>query len=313
MKSLNRPDMRWSIIVTVLVLLAACRFETTPTIVPSSTDSATTPAFTAEAATSTAPTDIAPSLTGEDCARGDHFDQIESGGQTRQYLLHVPAMYDPKEPAALVLVFHGAGIGAQRFVDYSRFSNVSDREGFLIVYPQGLGDEPVWNPAPGSKDVQFVRDLIDHLQRRCRVDTDRIYASGHSNGGGMVDRLACELADRIAAIGTISGAYARSTQCSPSRPVPVFAIHGTADPIVPFEGIPEWASLWAKRNGCDAQPTDIPHNVLIHEQRWTNCRAAAEVILYTIEDLGHDWSHDLIDMGQTIWDFFEQHPLGGGP
>jgi polyhydroxybutyrate depolymerase len=72
-------------------------------------------------------------------------------------------------------------------------------------------------------------------------------------------------------------------------------------------------SLWAKRNGCDAPPTDIPHNVLIHEQRWINCRAGAEVILYTIEDLGHDWSHDLIDMGQTIWSFFKQHPLGSNP
>jgi polyhydroxybutyrate depolymerase len=208
-----------------------------------------------------------------------------------------------------VLVFHGAGIGAERFVNYSRFSAVADREGFLVVYPQGSGEKPVWNPAPGSQDVPFVRDLIDHLQRRCHVDPERIYASGHSNGGAMADRLACEMADRIAAIGTISGAYSRSSNCSPARPVPVFAIHGTQDPIVPYQGIPEWASAWAQRNGCETEPVEIPHNVLIHEQKWTNCRAGADVILYTIEGLGHDWTHDLIDMGQAIWDFFEAHPF----
>jgi polyhydroxybutyrate depolymerase len=141
------------------------------------------------------------------------------------------------------------------------------------------------------------------------VDPNRIYASGHSNGGGMVNRLACELADRIAAIGTISGAYGASADCAPSRPVPVFAIHGTEDPIVPYEGIPDWALGWANRNGCDPEPLNIPHNVLIHEQKWSNCRAGADVVLYTIEDMGHDWTHDIINMGQTIWDFFAQHPL----
>ena len=127
----------------------------------------------------------------------------------------------------------------------------------------------------------------------------------------MVDRLACELADRIAAVGTISGAYQSSGQCSPSRPVPVFAIHGTADPIIPYKGIPDWAAAWAERNHCNPDPIDVPHNVLIRETKWSNCREGADVILYTIEDLGHDWTHDLIDMGQTIWDFFEGHSRDG--
>lgn len=170
------------------------------------------------------------------------------------------------KPAALVLVFHGAEIDAERFVSYTRFSTVADREGFLIIYPRGLGEEPVWNPSPGSRDVQFISDLIDYLQQYCRVDPNRVYASRHSNGGGMVDRLACELADCIAAIGTVSSAYQSSGACSPPRPVPVFAIHGTADNIVPYERIPEWASAWARRNGCDLEPVEVIHNVLISEE-----------------------------------------------
>jgi len=96
-----------------------------------------TPAPTARVtAKATSKVTPSPVLT-EDCKRGDTFDQMESDGQTRQYLLHVPTTYKPEEPAALVLVFYGAGIGAERFAGYSRLSNVADREGFLIVYPQG--------------------------------------------------------------------------------------------------------------------------------------------------------------------------------
>lgn len=299
--------VRRTAIVSVLIVLAACAPE--KTVIPTSTF--LTPAETSIAptveATVTATSGDTPSPGVEErCERGDDLGRMESNGQVRQYVLHVPAAYDPAEPSALVLVFHGAGIGAERFIDYSRFSNVADRNGFLVVYPEGVHE--VWDPSPGSRDVQFIRDLIDHLQKRCRIDPNRIYASGHSNGGGMVERLACELADRLAAIGPISGAYQSSGRCSPSRPVPVFAIHGTADTIIPYEGIPGWAAGWAARNDCAARPEEIPHNVLIHETKWSGCAEGADVILYTIRDLGHDWTHDLIDMGQTIWEFFEAHP-----
>ena len=127
----------------------------------------------------------------------------------------------------------------------------------------------------------------------------------------MVHRLACELADRIAAIGPVSGAYPSSGDCSPSRPIPVFAIHGTDDPIVPYSGIPEWAAAWAQRNGCDPEPLEVVHNVLISEKQWDNCEEGADVVLYTIQELGHEWTHDLINIGETIWEFFELHPMNG--
>jgi polyhydroxybutyrate depolymerase len=307
--------MRWIVILLIFISFTGCTPEkplTIPSVVVST--SAVTPApsleVTAEVTSAATAISISSSAVTENCIRGDFFDEIQSGGQTRQYLLHVPATYRPEEPTALVFVFHGAGISAERFVRHTRFSNIADQEGFLIVYPQGQGpaDEPFWDPSPGSRDVEFIRDLIDHLQRRCHVDSNRIYATGHSNGGGMVHRLACELADRIAAIGPVSGAYS-SGNCSPSRPVPVFAIHGTADTIISYDGIPEWASAWAERNRCDPEPVEVIHNVLISEKQWGNCQEGADVILYTIQDLGHDWTHDLINFGQTIWDFLEQHPM----
>jgi polyhydroxybutyrate depolymerase len=305
--NVSKSGMGWIGLVAIFVLLTTGCSPETPVTLPSPVTSevvtARGPEITAE---STLPVTPSPAVTAS-CARGDYFEELQSSGQARQYLLHVPATYKPEEPSALVLVFHGAGIAAERFEDYSGFTHVADREGFLIVYPQGLGVEPAWQA--NSRDIQFIRDLIDHLQRRCHVDPNRIYASGHSNGGGMVDRLGCELSDRIAAIGTLSGAYASSGRCSPSRPVAIFALHGTADPIVPYEGVPEWALAWAQRNGCDLEPTNLVRNVLISEKQWNNCRAGADVILYTIQDHGHEWPTELINAGQIIWEFFKEHPL----
>jgi poly(3-hydroxybutyrate) depolymerase len=134
---------------------------------------------------------------------------------------------------------------------------------------------------------------------------------GALGDGGVLATDDVELADRIAAIGPVSGAYPSSGDCSPSRPIPVFAIHGTDDPIVPYSGIPEWAAAWAQRNGCDPEPVDVVHNVLITEKQWGNCEDGADVVLYTIQELGHEWTHDLINIGETIWEFFELHPMNG--
>src|SRR5687767_2485795 len=167
-------DMHRIALVSLLIFLAACAPEN-PVILPSVAASQVTPELTAEV-TASVTSQVTPSpIVTEDCNRGDHFDEIESSGQARQYLLHVPAAYKPEEPAALVLVFHGAGIGAERFVSYTRFSTVADREGFLVVYPQGVGEEPFWNTFPRSYDVQFISDLLDYLQRRCIVDRKSIY------------------------------------------------------------------------------------------------------------------------------------------
>jgi polyhydroxybutyrate depolymerase len=170
-----------------------------------------------------------------------------------------------------VLGFHGNGGTASQFESTSGFSALATDEGFIAVYPQGLGEPPAWNTWAGSDDVEFARDVIAAVEAKCAVDPARVYAVGHSRGGGMANRLACDLADRVAAIGSVSGSYQSGENCAPSRPVAIVAFHGTGDPIVPYNGfsasgampaayfiigtpVPQWASDWAGRNGCDPKP-----------------------------------------------------------
>jgi polyhydroxybutyrate depolymerase len=209
-------------------------------------------------------------------------------------------------------------------------SALADEAGFIVVYPQALGDPPTWHVGPlagGANDLEFLSDLIDDLASRYPIDPRRVYATGISNGGGMVDRLGCGLADRLAAIASVSGAYLFWEDCHPSRPLPVLAFHGTGDEIVPYEGegrvlpsVRTWAAAWASRDGCRSGPETVLRAGAVTGERWSACPGSAEVVLYTIEAGGHWWPGadflpganrptDEIDATATMWAFFQAHPL----
>jgi polyhydroxybutyrate depolymerase len=267
------------------------------------------------------------------CAAGDHLEKITSGGAEREYRIHVPTTLPAEAPPALVFGFHGNGGSADGFAGYTGFISVSDREGFIMVYPQGMGEFPTWemNPVEQNADVQFIRDLIADLETRCGIDPARVYATGHSRGGGMANRLGCDLSDQIAAIGPVSGTYPLEDGCGIARPVAVIAFHGDADQDVPYNGIknqsgpPEayfafgipiiqWASAWAARNGCVNTPTTTLEEPYLTGLAWDGCSGGVDVVFYTIPGGGHGWpggsesSAGGFNTAQMIWDFFEAHP-----
>src|SRR5687767_7007221 len=148
-------------------------------------------------------------------ARNRTNGTIVSSGEQREYLLHVPSSYDRTRPAPLVISLHGGAMWPAHQRDISRWNEVADEHGFLVVYPGGMtlletgGRHRVWNVnrGPGlGKDVRFISDLIDKLQKTHNIDSDRIYANGLSNGGGMSFVLSCTLSDRIAAVGMVGAA-----------------------------------------------------------------------------------------------------------
>lgn len=267
---------------------------------------------------------------------------IEFDGRRRTYRVYVPESYDPTQPTPLVLSLHGFASNAGQQMEFSQWNRVADEHGFLVVYPQGSGTPPGWNSGriggrlaelfPRPDDVAFIRALLDQLGETLCIDPARVYATGLSNGAGMSSRLACELADRIAAIGGVAGAYI-SLDCEPGRAVPVIAFHGLDDPISPYEGgeagpemaltpIETWAGEWAARNGCSAEPLIETLTENITRRTFGGCESGAEVILYSIAGGGHTWPgggrqpifitgpvNREIDASAIMWDFFAAHPL----
>lgn len=266
--------------------------------------------------------------------------QLFSAGEERGYLLYVPESYDPQTPTALVVSIHGFSDWPAHHARTTHWNDLADEEGFIVVYPQGTGFPRHWRTTgfteedPGP-DVQFISDLIDSLEVTYNIDPARVYINGFSNGGGMTYVMACRMADRIAAIGSVAGAYTLPVEdCEPSRPVPLIVFHGNADPIVPFEGGPShsfeipfpaitgWIGQWAERNQCELEQ-EIPLQGEVSEITYTQCSQNADVIFYQIEGGGHAWpggvpnpavivgyTSQQIDATRLMWQFFKEHPLG---
>lgn len=265
---------------------------------------------------------------------------LVSGGKQRAYLLYVPESYNPNVSTPLVVSIHGFADWPAHQMEISGWNKLADQYGFIVVYPSGTQFPLRWRifgsqdgNTDTALDVTFLSDLLDKLSTEYNIDRTRIYANGLSNGGGMSFVLSCELSERIAAIGSVSGAYLYPwDECNPSRAVPAILFHGTADPILPYEGgssrafdipfpnIQEWVNTLAKRNNCAENPPVQPVAENVSSQQFTNC--AGEVIFYTIEGGGHNWpggkplpgfitgaTTQEIDATQFMWDFFQQHPL----
>ncbi|MCB0209177.1 MAG: prolyl oligopeptidase family serine peptidase [Anaerolineae bacterium] len=261
-------------------------------------------------------------------APGDYFEELTVADEVRHYRLHIPPSYKPNQPLPLVINLHGLNSNAAQQEQVSQMSVKADQMGFVVVYPEGRGQPQTWYIGPGAEgaaDLQFMHDLVTHLQGQLSLDPTRIYATGMSNGAQMSNRLGCTMADVFAAIAPVSGGYPTLDNCHPTQPVPVVAFHGTADKLLPYQGqgrlllpVPDWAAAWATRNGCEATPSTTFHQGEVTGQTWSHCQANADVVLYTIQGRGHSWPGSSmppdittqdINATDVIWEFFAAHPM----
>ena len=264
-----------------------------------------------------------------------------SSGVKRDYLLHVPKSYDPSKPAPLIISLHGAGLWGAVQRDMSRWNDVADREGLIVVYPSGQGKVlRVWDEGvrPGdAPDVKFISALIDTIAAKYNIDPARVYANGLSNGGGMSFALSCSLSDRIAAVGLVASAqFLPLKWCTDRHPVPMINFHGTADAAAPYRGGTSWVATgnlrfqnqvtfvahWAQRNGCAPNPVDSVMAPDVTRRTYTRCANDAHVVLHTIHGGGHTWPGGgrvpewfagsttySINATRLMWAFFREHPL----
>ncbi|RYP59087.1 hypothetical protein DL769_008686 [Monosporascus sp. CRB-8-3] len=264
--------------------------------------------------------------------------------ERRLFRVWLPETYNENTATPMILSFHGAGgnITQQMAVD-----GLTDRKfnrDYIVVYMQGdTNDEggTTWQGAPGAEadDIGFTAEVVDFAQRTFCVDGARTYATGKSQGGGFVGRLACDpaLSRRIAAFAPVSGAYyvreaAREEDCDPGavevpcaaaagRPVPVLAFHGGADRTIEYGGgfrrgaclpaVRHWAELWARRNGLDVAPRNTS---ILRSSNGVDMDFGGGLVrlVYDGDDVGHVWpekGNAAFEASSWIMDFFRRHSL----
>lgn len=266
------------------------------------------------------------------------------GGMERSYLLYVPEEIRGAAAVPVVLVFHG-GLGRpENMPEVTGFNTLAEKEGFVVAYPRGTSrmenvELDTWNGGlccgwaqeSNVDDVGFIHALLDDLSTEVAADPRRIFAAGLSNGAIFSYRLACEMADRIAAIGPVSGTQ-NIAECNPSRPVSVIHFHGTADSMVPYGGgfgkglsgvsfasVSGTVDFWIQADRCPATASREQTGSVIHEA-YSPCADGAAVELYTIEAGNHGWPVSVryapdgdepsqaIDATAVMWEFFKAHP-----
>lgn len=246
---------------------------------------------------------------------GIGFESIVIAGKTRTFLRFTPnRLLGKKSP--VVFALHGAKGTADRVSGYLGLNAVAEREGFVVVYPQG--EKNRWNDgraagkAGGSEvssanDVEFLNGLADALIVQGVADANRLYMLGISNGGFMGFTLACHGASRFAAYaGVIASMPVEAvSKCQPGRAVPVMMINGTADEIIRYDGGPgkfgingnappmDVALRFASLSGCrslSAVPlpdTDPNDGTKVVVTSWSGCGPGGGVMMYSVEGGGH--------------------------
>ena len=273
-------------------------------------------------------------------------------GRTRRYRLYVPSSLAAGEAAPLLVALHGGLGSSAQFAANSGFDELAEANGFIVVYPDGIGARPdgsgpqTWNggyccgPAVRQDvdDVGFIRQLLDTLAADLPIDPARVFAAGHSNGAILAYRLACELSDRIVGIGVQAGSLGVDA-CTPSQPVSVIHLHGTADTNTPIDGgkgsgvagvefRPARAAVetLAAADGCTGEPqssTD-PSNPDLTVTTWSGCGSGAEVRYVVVDGATHAWMghpassaaaaayvgepYSGLDASRAIWSFLATHP-----
>jgi polyhydroxybutyrate depolymerase len=224
-------------------------------------------------------------------------------------ILRVPARARGRR-APLILALHFAsGTGAQ-MEQATRYTRQAARSGFDVAYPTASANH-FWSI---DGDLDKLEATLDAIERVACIDPSRVYVSGISNGGFMATVLACRMAGRVAAAALFAPGINGVGDCEPSRPVSVLEVHGTADPIVPYRGVPAFVAGWAQHDGCSSESSSHRAGTKVAVLRWPGCRAGAQVQHLRLTGGKHiELLPQLraagVDPAATAWRFLRAHRL----
>jgi len=269
-------------------------------------------------------------------------ETIQYDGETREYDIYVPAIYNDTIQVPLIFNFHGGGGDIAGQIAIADMSSMADTANFIAVYPQALPDPNdggstnwIHKDPTTVDDVFFIDALIDSLSTDYQIDQSRVYACGYSLGGEFTYEIACRLNNRIASIAAVArtmGVYQYET-CSPVHPSGILTILGTDDPISDYNGV-WWGDIqyylsadevheyWTNHNNCNAEPivTPLPDidpgdGSTVERHKWADASGCTYVEHLLVLGGGHDWpgSFGNMDINATeeVWKFVSRYDLNG--
>ena len=232
-------------------------------------------------------------------------------GVSREYYVSYPA--NPTEPCPLIISMHGYGGDASWHRSFTEMDDYTIPQNIAVVYPEGMLNS--WNVGGfwdnnNYDDVGFINVLIDSVAAQFSIDLDRVYACGFSNGGYMAYELSCELSDKIAAFGSVSGNFLLNEDqvCDQSRQIPIIDFHGTADTFVPYD-VPfagnyspdgsmlfdENLAYWMAFNDLTEMTIEEVPNIDLLDGSWVEKytvygeSTTAQFVHYKVYNGGHQW------------------------
>jgi polyhydroxybutyrate depolymerase len=267
----------------------------------------------ARSASSTTTTDLSADSVNSAESRTQILSVSTATG-VRTALVHTPATGLGRS-LPLLVALHGSSSSGAALASVTGFDDLADSNGFIVVYPDGelIGGERSWNsgqccePATSAQvdDIGFLNALLDEVLATYPIDPARVYVTGHSNGAIMAQEVACRMADRVAAIASVSGALDANESCAPVRPIAMLEVHGTADENVLYEYGQDAVSAWRRLDGCTTTSIDATVGAF-DLSTWSHCADSTVVELATIEGGPHDWP---TDGAQLVWSFLSVHRL----
>lgn len=267
-------------------------------------------------------------------------------GRERTYLVNLPPAYYDNKDYSLIIAMHGGGGSGAQFEASSLLTQKANASGFIVVYPDGVQSTGLgirtWNAGTccafavenNINDVKFISQLIDKLVATYKINPKKVYATGHSNGGMLSYRLACELSNKIAAIAPNGCTMVVTQPCNPSRAVPILHMHSVLDEHIPYTGgtgngisgvyappMDSVFNVWSSKNACTTTAQVVINNSSYKFTQWTGCSNNTAINYYLTKDGGHAWPGGLpgsangdtpsqvINANDLLWEFFKKYQL----
>jgi polyhydroxybutyrate depolymerase len=258
--------------------------------------------------------------------RGKSAQSLQVAGLERSFIYYAPERLDPDLPAPILIVAHGFSVSADELFAITGFDTLADREGFLLVFPNGQNVAP-WNigagtcpstvgaiPSASGDDQAFIDAILTFVESDRVLDREHVFVGGFASGGYFASETACGRSD-IRGIASHSGGSRSLAGCS-AKALPIIVFHGVLDEVVPVACGVETRQRWAEHNGCDGS-VDVRAVLGGSCEYSRGCAPDGQVVLCLFDELGRDWAGRVApnemnagagfaSAAELTWEFFRQ-------